>query len=143
MLLRSQGVPVAIGGQAREAVEASTRSVRPEVHGDARWRSSSADFHPAALRVFNGLFDAASKLRSFRLPELLCGFPREATMHAPVRYPVACNSPQAWATGALPHALWNLLGLKPDAETRSSTWCSLAVRVAPRSRSTPRCARAT
>jgi hypothetical protein len=27
---------------------------------------------------------------------------------------VAC-SPQAWAAGALPHALWNLLGLRPDA----------------------------
>jgi glycogen debranching enzyme len=71
----------------------------------------------AALRVFDGLFDAASKLRSFRLPELFCGFPREASTHAPVRYPVAC-SPQAWAAGALPHALWNLLGLEPDALAR-------------------------
>jgi hypothetical protein len=30
---------------------------------------------------------------------------------------VAC-SPQAWAAGALPHALWNLLGLRPDALER-------------------------
>jgi glycogen debranching enzyme len=28
-----------------------------------------------------------------------------------VSYPVAC-SPQAWAAGAIPHALWNLLGLR-------------------------------
>ena len=68
----------------------------------------------AAMRVFEALFEAASRLRSFRLPELFCGFPREATAHGPVRYPVAC-SPQAWAAGALPHALWNLLGLTPDA----------------------------
>jgi glycogen debranching enzyme len=68
----------------------------------------------AALRVFDGLFDAASNFRSFRLPELFCGFPREPGSPTPVRYPVAC-SPQAWAAGALPHALWNLLGLEADA----------------------------
>jgi glycogen debranching enzyme len=68
----------------------------------------------AALRLFDALFEAASKFRDFRLPELFCGFPRGETEHAPVRYPVAC-SPQAWAAGALPHALWNLLGLHPDA----------------------------
>jgi len=31
-----------------------------------------------------------------------------------VSYPVAC-SPQAWAAGAIPHALWNLLGLRAAA----------------------------
>jgi glycogen debranching enzyme len=71
----------------------------------------------AALRVFDALFDAALNLRAFRLPELFCGFPRDATTPGPVRYPVAC-SPQAWAAGALPHALWNLLGLEPDALAR-------------------------
>jgi glycogen debranching enzyme len=73
-----------------------------------------------ALRVFEGLFQAATKFRSFRLPELFCGFPREASAYAPVRYPVAC-SPQAWAAGALPHALWSLLGLSPDASARHLT----------------------
>jgi glycogen debranching enzyme len=68
----------------------------------------------AAVRLFEALFEAASKFRDFRLPELFCGFPRTETEHAPVRHPVAC-SPQAWAAGALPHALWNLLGLRPDA----------------------------
>jgi glycogen debranching enzyme len=74
----------------------------------------------AALRVFEALFEAASRFRSFRLPELFCGFPRETTTHGPVRYPVAC-SPQAWAAGALPHALWTLLGLSPDALARRLT----------------------
>jgi glycogen debranching enzyme len=68
----------------------------------------------AALRVFDALFEAATKFRSFRLPELFCGFPREVTAHEPVRYPVAC-SPQAWAAGALPYGLGSLLGLEPDA----------------------------
>jgi hypothetical protein len=47
------------------------------------------------------------------MPELFCGFDR-GDEEVPVRYPVAC-SPQAWAAGALPHLLWNLLGLRGDA----------------------------
>ena len=66
-----------------------------------------------ALRIFDGIFEAATRFRDFRLPELFCGFPRSDAENEPVRYPVAC-SPQAWAAGALPHALWNLLGLRGD-----------------------------
>jgi glycogen debranching enzyme len=68
----------------------------------------------AALRVFDALFDAASRFRDYRMPELYCGFGRRAGEPQPIRYPVAC-SPQAWAAGAIPHALWNLLGLRADA----------------------------
>jgi glycogen debranching enzyme len=68
----------------------------------------------AALRVFDGMFDAATRFRDFRLPELFCGYPRSDAENEPVRYPVAC-SPQAWAAGALPYALWTLLGLRADA----------------------------
>jgi glycogen debranching enzyme len=66
-----------------------------------------------ALRVFDGLFSAAANFSDYRLPELFCGLPRGQEQH-PVQYPTACR-PQAWAAGALPHALWNLLGLRPDA----------------------------
>ena len=66
-----------------------------------------------AVRLFAALFEAAGAFRHERMPELYCGFPRGEEA-APVRYPVAC-SPQAWAAGALPHALWNLLGLHPHA----------------------------
>jgi glycogen debranching enzyme len=69
----------------------------------------------AALKIFDAIFDAASYFREYRLPELFCGFARHESRPQPVRYPVAC-SPQAWAAGALPHALWNLLGLEPDAQ---------------------------
>jgi glycogen debranching enzyme len=70
----------------------------------------------AARRVFDALFDAASQFRDYRMPELYCGFERRAGEPQPVRYPVAC-SPQAWAAGAIPHALWNLLGLRADARS--------------------------
>ena len=67
-----------------------------------------------AARVFEAVFEAATRFPHFRLPELYCGFPRAHCAQQPVHYPVAC-SPQAWAAGALPYALSNLLGLQPDA----------------------------
>ncbi|HXH82882.1 MAG TPA: amylo-alpha-1,6-glucosidase, partial [Candidatus Tectomicrobia bacterium] len=68
----------------------------------------------AALRLFDALFDAATHFRHYRLPELFCGHARADDEQAPIGYPVAC-SPQAWAAGALPHALRALLGLEADA----------------------------
>ncbi|MBI2202862.1 MAG: amylo-alpha-1,6-glucosidase [Candidatus Rokubacteria bacterium] len=73
-----------------------------------------------ALRVFDAIFDAASHFRAFRLPELYCGYERRESEDRPVRYPVAC-SPQAWAAGALPHALASLLGLRADGARRRLT----------------------
>jgi glycogen debranching enzyme len=78
----------------------------------AGFRRYGRDAH--ALRVFDALFDAATRFRHYRLPELFAGYARTESEEEPVRYPVAC-SPQAWAAGALPHALWNLLGLRADA----------------------------
>jgi glycogen debranching enzyme len=66
----------------------------------------------AATRVFDALLDAAIEFHG-RLPELFCGF-RRREHESPVPYPSA-SSPQAWAAGALPHGLWNLLGLRPNA----------------------------
>lgn len=71
----------------------------------------------AALRTFDALFEAASRFRGYRLPELYCGHARSESEDRPITYPVAC-SPQAWASGSLPYALWNLLGLWPDAVRR-------------------------
>ena len=67
-----------------------------------------------ATKIFDGMFEAATRFRDFRLPELFCGYPRSDAENEPVRYPVAC-SPQAWAAGSLLHALSNLLGLRADA----------------------------
>jgi glycogen debranching enzyme len=64
-----------------------------------------------ALRVFSGLFDAASYWEPRRLPELFCGFPRHRM--APTMYPVAC-SPQAWASAAIFALVQASLGLNFD-----------------------------
>ena len=70
----------------------------------------------AALRVFEGLVEAAMDFDGYRLPEAFAGFGRE-TLQIPVRYPVACH-PQAWAAGAIPMVLAALLGLVPDGFER-------------------------
>ena len=64
-----------------------------------------------ALRVFTGLFDAASYWEPRRLPELFCGFPRNRM--APTMYPVAC-SPQAWASSTIFALIQASLGLHFD-----------------------------
>lgn len=58
--------------------------------------------HNHVERLFAGLFDAGSYMELRRLPELFCGFSRQAGK-GPTSYPVAC-SPQAWAAAA-PFAL--------------------------------------
>ncbi|HET7850295.1 MAG TPA: amylo-alpha-1,6-glucosidase [Pseudolabrys sp.] len=66
------------------------------------------------MKVFNGLFDAASYMDLRRLPELFCGFQRER-QRGPTLYPVAC-APQAWASVA-PFALLEAsLGLEFDSK---------------------------
>jgi glycogen debranching enzyme len=55
-----------------------------------------------ALRIFEGLVEAAVYDEFRRLPELFCGFTRRRK-RGPTAYPVAC-SPQAWAAAA-PFAL--------------------------------------
>jgi glycogen debranching enzyme len=67
----------------------------------------------SALRIFQGLFDAAFHFREHQLPEVFCGFGREE-YEIPINYPVACH-PQAWASGTFPFLLTTLLGLRPDA----------------------------
>jgi glycogen debranching enzyme len=61
------------------------------------------------LRIFRGLFEAASYMDLRRLPELFCGFPwRRLT--APTLYPVACT-PQAWASATVFALVQASLGL--------------------------------
>lgn len=66
-----------------------------------------------ALRIINGMLEAAAEFEGHRLPELFGGFARE-DYGVPVSYPVACQ-PQAWSAGALPYLLTTALGLEPDA----------------------------
>src|SRR6185312_2006983 len=63
-----------------------------------------------AVRVFEGLFDAARHQELRRLPELFCGLIRRPRRE-PTPYPVAC-SPQAWAAAAVYAVLGACLGLE-------------------------------
>jgi glycogen debranching enzyme len=69
-----------------------------------------------AGRILTGLFDAACRFPEFRIPELLCGFPRRAG-EGPVCFPSACT-PQAWASGAVFLTLQACLGLEIDAANK-------------------------
>ena len=66
-----------------------------------------------AAVVARGLFDAAERFSSRRLPELFAGLPRDDGAF-PVQY-LGANVPQAWASGAVIHLLAILLGLDADA----------------------------
>lgn len=63
------------------------------------------------MKIVADLFEAANQF-SMRLPELYCGFSRDATQ-GPVPYPFACL-PQAWASGSLFMLLQATLGVRID-----------------------------
>jgi glycogen debranching enzyme len=65
-------------------------------------------------RLFESLFAASTYVDLRRLPELICGFPRQRS-RGPTFYPVAC-SPQAWAAATPLHLLQSCLGLSFEAE---------------------------
>jgi glycogen debranching enzyme len=69
-------------------------------------------FTDAILSVATALFEAGREFDHARLPELFCGFPRQARLGV-TRYPVAC-SPQAWAAGAPFLVLAACLGLSGE-----------------------------
>jgi glycogen debranching enzyme len=73
-------------------------------------------YHEEANLLIGRIFETAQHFPDFRLPELFCGFDREATP-IPVPYPVAC-SPQAWAAGAPFLFLQTMLGLEAHADRR-------------------------
>ncbi|MCT8137036.1 amylo-alpha-1,6-glucosidase [Anaerobacillus sp. CMMVII] len=65
-----------------------------------------------AMKVIQGLLDAANHFEYNRLPELFCGYSKSEEPY-PVDYPVAC-SPQAWAAGTSLVMIQAMLGIKPD-----------------------------
>lgn len=67
-----------------------------------------------ALKVLQGLLDAAARSDLRRLPELFCGF-RRRPGSGPTAYPAAC-SPQAWAAAAILACLAASLGLEVRAD---------------------------
>ena len=74
----------------------------------------------AVVTVTSALFDASRCFEHARIPELFCGFTRQAD-YGPISYPVAC-SPQAWAAGSVFQLLTALIGMEPDAFGRRITF---------------------
>ncbi len=66
-----------------------------------------------AAQVVRAVFAAATRFRSSRLPELFAGIERDAS-NFPVQY-LGANVPQAWASGAVIHAVDVLMGYQADA----------------------------
>jgi glycogen debranching enzyme len=68
-----------------------------------------------AVRLFEGLYAAASMMDLRRMPELFCGFPRRPG-RAPTAFPVAC-APQAWAAATIPAFVQACVGLRVEQAT--------------------------
>ena len=68
-----------------------------------------------AVRIIEGLLQAASHFEYNRLPELFCGYSMEKRDVVP--YPVAC-SPQAWAAGTALTFIQTMLGIYPELNGR-------------------------
>ena len=84
-------------------------SVWPHDNALIAFGSLESETKNLACQILSGLLDASAFLDLHRLPELFCGFPREAG-RGPTPYPVAC-APHAWAAGAVFLILQSCLGL--------------------------------
>lgn len=87
-------------------------SVWPHDNSLIAWGLKKCGYSEEANAIISALVDA-SKSFDYRLPELFCGYPREADK-APVIYHSTC-SPQAWASGSIVLFMQTMLGLYPDA----------------------------
>jgi len=85
-------------------------SVWPHDNAIATLGLARAGDNAGVIKVLEGLFDASEQLNTSSLPELFCGFRREAGL-GPVPYPVACY-PQAWSAASIFMALQATLGMR-------------------------------
>jgi glycogen debranching enzyme len=97
------GIRTVAAGEARyNPMSYHNGSVWPHDNALIAFGFARYGYRQPALRIFEGLVDAANYDEFDRLPELFCGFSRRR-QRGPTAYPVAC-SPQAWAAAA-PFAL--------------------------------------
>jgi glycogen debranching enzyme len=96
-------------------------SVWPHDNGFVLWGLRRYDMREELGILATSLFQAATRFRYNRLPELMCGFPRGAGKRdMPISYPVSC-SPQAWAAGVPYVIVETLLGLQASATSGTVT----------------------
>ena len=73
-------------------------------------------FRDEPIAILEAMFEASLSMNLYRMPELFCGFAREAG-EGPIWYPVAC-APQAWASASVFLLLQSVLGLEIKAGRR-------------------------
>jgi glycogen debranching enzyme len=109
----------------RTIAEGETRYNPMSYHNGGVWPHDNAliaagfaryGFVEEMSRVMTGMFEAATLLPAYRLPELFCGFARREDF-GPIGYPVACI-PQAWSTAAVFALLGAATGISFDAPGR-------------------------
>ncbi|HYG68496.1 MAG TPA: amylo-alpha-1,6-glucosidase, partial [Anaeromyxobacteraceae bacterium] len=108
---------LASGQPAYNPLSYHNGTVWPHDNALAAMGMANYGFVREAGQVLDGLWAAAQHFRQLRLPELFCGLSR-ALGQFPVHYPVAC-SPQAWSSAAWFLLLRAVLGLYPDAPSRT------------------------
>src|SRR5260370_510382 len=95
-------------------------------HGGSVWPHDNATIaggfrragrHTEAQRVAEGIFRAAERFDSYRLPELFSGLPRDAGAF-PVPY-LGANVPQAWAAASVFRFIAILCGIHTVGRTRT------------------------
>ena len=122
--------PESFSGWGVRTVAASARRYNPmSYHNGSVWPHDNAlvalglarcGLGEAVLPIFGGLFDAGLCFDLRRMPELFCGFGREAG-EPPVLYPVAC-APQAWSAASVFLLFQACLGLEVSATRRQVTF---------------------
>lgn len=111
------GIRTIAQGQARyNPMSYHNGSIWPHDNALIAWGLARYGRMREVMILFKGLIEAATYVDLRRLPELFCGFQRQARK-GPTFYPVAC-APQAWAA-ATPFALIGAcLGLQFDVPGR-------------------------
>jgi glycogen debranching enzyme len=118
-LMRSLGEESFFSGWGVRTIASSEKRFNPmSYHNGSVWPHDNAliGFGCAqtpekelACQILSGLFEASIFLDLHRMPELFCGFKKQAGT-GPTLYPSAC-SPQAWAAGSVFLLLQSCLGL--------------------------------
>jgi glycogen debranching enzyme len=92
-------------------------SVWPHDNANLAGGFRRAGRHKEAQQVAEGIFAAAERFQSYRLPELFAGLPREAGSF-PVPY-LGANVPQAWAAAAVFRLVAILCGIHTVGRSRT------------------------
>jgi glycogen debranching enzyme len=104
------GVRTIAEGEARYSpISYHNGSIWPHDNGLIAMGFARYGLREPLLRLFTGMFDSALFMELKRMPELFCGFERQAGT-GPTAYPVACL-PQAWASATVFALLGASLGI--------------------------------